>query len=157
MDCSHQGMVFGDINTTWWRNCLNYFLSTISFVIRDPQRLLMKVVSSSLPLLSRSNILYYLPKFDFWPKFSTQTCISRLFSEVPKNALSCEVHSFLLFPSGSVLFTFLLLVTYCLDANNDNFNNNMLYLLWFIHLDWWNLLGYLEECMEPCMDPPICL
>ena len=82
---------------------LNYFLPTLSLVsIRDPRRLLMKVVSSSLPLLFQSNTLCYLPKFASWLKFSIQMFISRLFLFLAKRTFSYEDHFFLLFLSSKI-------------------------------------------------------
>lgn len=47
------------------------------FTIRDPQRLLMKGVSSSLHFLFQSSILYNRLKSGFWLKYFTQMCILR--------------------------------------------------------------------------------
>ena len=82
------------------RTLLNYFLPTLSLIFtRDPRRLLMKVVSSSLPLLFQSNTLCYLPKFASWLKFSIQMFISRLFLFLAKSTFSYEDHFFLSFLS----------------------------------------------------------
>lgn len=49
----------------------------VLFTIRDPLRLLLRVVCSSLPFLFRSSILYSHLKSGFWLKYFTLMCILR--------------------------------------------------------------------------------